>query len=402
MTLAPKLATHVRGVGLVGLPASAVAGVLCTVGYFNWPEQFFPAYLTAFIYWLGLSLGSMAVAMVHGMTGGGWGRAVRRIVEAGYQTLPLMALLFAPLWLNVARIYIWADPAAIQHSTVLARKAGFLNVAGFQSRAVAYFTIWIIITWVLNACSPNDDCRSDSPRVRRLAGTGGLGFILYAFTITLASVDWIMSLEPEWYSTMFGLIQIAGQMIAGLSLAIVVLALLGRFEPWTRTATPTRLNDLGNLLLAAVMFWTYTSFFQYLVIWMGNLPEENAWYVRRSQAGWQYLAFGLAALHFAVPFTLLLMRRLKRHTISLSRIAALLLVMHYVDLYWIIVPGFERAGTSRLGFTFHWLSVAAFLAIGGLWLSVFAWRLSVRVQLPLYDPKNTEKADERSAATAAA
>jgi hypothetical protein len=179
-------------------------------------------------------------------------------------------------------------------------------------------------------------------------------------------------------------------------LALIVVVALGEFEPWSRTVTPRRLNDLGSLLLAAVMFWAYVSFFQYLVIWSGNLPEENVWYVHRSQGGWQYLALGLMAFHFAVPFLLLLSRRNKRQAASLCRIAALLLVMRYVDLYWMIVPGFQRGSAGAIGFTFHWLDLAAFVAIGGLWLSVFAWQLSVRVRLPIYDPEFMEAVDERT------
>ena len=157
-----------------------------------------------------------------------------------------------------------------------------------------------------------------------------------------------MSLEPEWYSTMYGLIHMAGQAVSGLSLALVVVVALREFEPWSQIVTPGRLNDLGSLLLASVMFWAYVSFFQYLVIWSGNLPEENVWYVHRSQGGWQYLALGLMALHFAVPFLLLLSRRNKRQATSLCRIAALLLVMRYVDLYWMIVPGFQRGSAALL------------------------------------------------------
>ena len=298
-----------------------------------------------------------------GMPGGGngsWndrgrmGRAIRRVVEAGYQTLPLMALLFAPLWLGVARIYQWADPEIVQSTRRLARKSAYLNVAGFQARAIVYFAVWIAILLLLNFSSPGDERAADSPRARRLQTTSGLAFIAFGFTFTLAAVDWLMSLEPDWYSTMYGLIHIGGQAVSGLSFALIVVVALGEFEPWSQIVTPSRLNDLGSLLLAAVMFWAYVSFFQYLVIWSGNLPEENTWYVHRSRGGWQYVALGLMALHFAVPFLLLLSRRLKRQRISLFRIAALLLVMRYVDLYWIIVPGFQRGSEGAAGFTLHW------------------------------------------------
>ena len=220
--------------------------------------------------------------------------------------------------------------------------------------------------------------------------------------MTLAAVDWVMSLEPEWYSTMYGLIHMAGQAVSGLSLSLVVVVALAKFEPWSHIVTPVRRNDLGNLLLAAVMFWAYCSFFQYLVIWSGNLPEENVWYVHRSRGGWESLAMGLAGLHFAAPFLLLLSRQMKRQATDIGRIALLLLVMRYLDLYWLIVPGFERAGSGVHGLTFHWLDLAALGAIGGAWLAVFSWRLSARVRLPMFDPDVTEVVDERSGQTAVA
>lgn len=402
MTPSPELIARLRHLCLCGLIAAVAAGALCAYGYVNLPQRFYPAYLTAFMYWLGMALGCLVAAMVHGLTGGGWGRAIRRVIEAGYQTLPLLALLFVPIWLGVARIYEWADPEIVREHEVLARKAGFLNVAGFQVRAIIYFAVWIAILLVLNVLSPNAEPRADSPRARRLQTCSGLGFIAYGFLFTLAAVDWLMSLEPEWYSTMYGLIHIAGQAVSGLSLALIVVVALGEFEPWSQIVTPARLNDLGNLLLAAVMFWAYVSYFQYLVIWSGNLPEESVWYVHRSQGGWQYLALGLMALHFAVPFLLLLSRRLKRQRTSLFRIAALLLVMRYVDLYWIIVPGFQRGSEGVHGFAFHWLDLTAVVAIGGLWLLVFAWRLSLRVRLPMYDPEFMEAVDERTGPAAVA
>jgi hypothetical protein len=402
MTPRSELMARLHRLRLIGLIAAMVAGALCTYGYVNLPQRFYPAYLTAFMYWLGMALGCLVAAMVHGMTGGAWGRAIRRVVEAGYQTLPLMALLFVPIWFDVARIYEWADPEIVREHAVLAPKAGFLNVAGFQVRAILYFAVWIAVMLALNILSPNVERSTDSTRVQRLQTCSGLGFIAVGFSFTLAAVDWLMSLEPEWYSTMYGLIHMAGQAVSGLSLALVVVVALREFEPWSQIVTPGRLNDLGSLLLAAVMFWAYVSFFQYLVIWSGNLPEENVWYVHRSQGGWQYLALGLMALHFAVPFLLLLSRRHKRLATSLGGIAALLLVMRYVDLYWIIVPGFQRGSEGIIGFTIHWLDLAAFAAIGGLWLSLFAWQLSVRIRLPMYDPDLTEAVDERTSPAAVA
>jgi len=390
MKPSPELIAYFNRVSGYGLLTAGIGGVICVFGYFNLHQQFLAAYQVAFLYWLGMSLGCLALAMIHGMTGGAWGRMVRRIVESGYETLPLMALLFLPIWLGAASIYEWADPEIVQQHEVLQRKAGYLNVAGLQWRSIVYFAIWIISGQALNRYSPNQEHEADSPRSRSLQKVSGLGFMLYGFTFSLAAVDWFMSLEPEWYSTMYALIHIAGQGALALSFALIAAVALRDFKPWSQIVTPVRLNDYGNLMLASVMFWAYCSFFQYLVIWSGNLPEENSWYVHRSQGGWQYLAISLMLLHFAVPFLLLLPRRVKRDAQYLCRIALLLLAMHYVDLYWIVAPGFQRTDDSYHGFTFHWIDPVALVTIGGLWLSVFVWRLSVRIRLPLFDPRFEE------------
>jgi hypothetical protein len=390
-----------RRIGLCGLMAALVGGGACVYGYVNIPEQFYPAYLTAYLYWLGMGLGCMGVAMLHGLTGGAWGLAIRRVVEAGYQTLPLLALLFAPLWLNVDRIYEWADPEIMQRNERLARKSAYLNVDGFQTRAIVYFAVWIAITWLLNSSSPNDEPPGDTPRARRLQGISAMGFIAYGLTITLAAVDWVMSLEPEWYSSMYGVLYMGSQAISGMSFALVAVVVLGRFEPWSQTVTAQRCHDLGNLLLTFVMFWAYVAFMQYLVIWSGNLPEESVWYLRRSQGGWEYLVVALMGLSFAVPFLLLLSRRLKRQPPGICAIAVLLLVMRYADLYWLVVPGFQSGETGASRLTFHWLDLAAFVAIGGAWLAIFAWRLQVRVQLPIFDPELLENIDGRTRPIAA-
>jgi hypothetical protein len=402
MTLSPEMLGAMRRTGLVCLAIGIVGGVLCAYGYMNLRERFYQAYLTAFIYWLGLSLGSLAIAMLHGVSGGGWGRATRRVLEAGYATLPLMAVAFLPIALGVTTIYSWADPAIVEQSEVLTKKAWFLNVEGFQTRSVIYFVVWIVTSWLVNLSSPNNDPNTVQRRAARLQFTSGFGAIAYGFTITLASVDWLMSLEPEWYSTMYGLIQIAGQATAGLSLAIVISAIFARYEPWSRILTPARLNDLASLLMACIMFWAYFSFFQYLVIWSGNLPEENIWYVHRSRNGWQYLVWATAALHFSAPFFLLLSRPLKRDATKLARVAALLLVMHYIDIYWIVAPALQHGGPSQHRLTFHWLDVAAMAALGGLWLALFIWRLAVRIQMPIFDPQLQEAANERAETPAVA
>ena len=386
MTASPDLVHVLHRLRTVGLLVGSAGLLVCGFSYLQFRERFYPSYLTAFLFWLGLSLGSLVIAMIHGLTGGAWGRTIRRILEAGYETLPLMAVLFFPIWIDAARIYPWADPHYVSHHEVLIRKSAYLTVAGFQIRALVYVAAWIVITMVLNRWSPNDERDPDSDRARRLQTASGLSFIVFGFTFTLACVDWSMSLEPLWYSTMYALIQIAGQGVAALAFAILFAATLSSHFPWSRLVTASRLNDLGNLLLAAVMFWAYCSFFQFLVIWSGNLPEENFWYVHRLTGGWELLAISLAVLHFSVPFFLLLSRTVKRNSSHLRCIAWLLLLMRYVDLYWTVIPGFQQEHATYSGLMFDWLSVVTLLTVGGLWMALFSWRLLRRIPLPIYDP----------------
>ncbi|WP_373651530.1 hypothetical protein [Schlesneria sp. DSM 10557] len=379
MPVVHRLRTWGLMMGGLGLLGSILA-------YFYDREHFYPSYLTAFLYWLGLALGSLSISMIHGLTGGGWGRTIRRSLEAGYDTVPLFLIFFVPIWLDVTGIYPWTNPDYVHHHEVLMRKSAYLTVTGFQIRALIYFAVWIAITLFLNRWSPNDERDPDSERARRLQTASGVGFIAFGFTFTLACVDWSMSLEPLWYSTMYALIQVAGQGVAALAFAVLVITSLQSYYPWSRLVTTSRLNDLGNLLLASTMFWAYCSFFQYLVIWSGNLPEENFWYVHRLSGGWQHLAISLVLLHFVVPFFLLLSRTIKRDRKYLRGIAGLLLLMRYVDLYWTVAPGFQQDEAGYRGLRVDWTSVVTWMALGGIWLTLFSWRLVERTSRPIYDP----------------
>ena len=403
MTPSSELIARLHRLRLIGLIAAIVAGALCAYGYVNLPQRFYPAYLTAFMYWLGMAIGCLVAAMVHGLTGGAWGRAIGASLRRATRRCRSWRCYSSQSgweW----RIYEWADPEIVRENPVLARKAGFLNGAGFQVRAILYFAIWIAILLVLNFLSPNDDRHTDSPRARRLQTCSGLGLIAFAFTFTLAAVDWLMSLEPEWYSTMYGLIHMAGQAVSGLSLGWSSWC-AREFEPGSQIVTSGRLNDLGSLLLASVMFWAYVSFFQYLVIWSGNLPEENVWYVHLLARRLAIPGIGTdgVALCSAFPAPALPCETSGRRPASAA--LPLLLVMRYVDLYWMIVPGFQRglyAGAA--GFTFHWLDLAALVTIGGLWLSgVCLAVVDHGSRLPMYDPEFMRvRVDERTSPAAVA
>lgn len=345
-------------------------------------RQSFQSYLLGYLFWLLLPLGSLAVLMLHHMVGGGWGFVIRRVLEAGARTILPMALLFVPLLFGAGELYPWADPEKVAADHHLAHKAPYLNFGFFLGRAVFYFFVWGILALLLSRWSFRQDEVGDLSSVRRLQIVSGGGLVLFGLTTTFASVDWAMSLEPHWFSTIYGAIFIVGSALSSIVLAILALAALRQEKPLDEVVTPTHFQDLGKLLLTFIMLWAYIAFSQYLIIWSGNLAEEVPWYLSRGRGGWQYVAVVLVLFHFAVPFALLLSRKRKRSARRLVRVAALVLLFRFVDMVWIVVPAFHPEDLSL-----DWLDFVAPIGIGGLWLASFLWALEGRPLLPLHDPR---------------
>jgi hypothetical protein len=343
-------------------------------------EQFFRSYLIAYLFWLGVALGCLPLLMLHHLVGGTWGFVIRRILEAGTRTLPLMVLLFVPLVFGIHSLYEWSHPDLVARDQVLQEKHVYLNVPFFIVRAVLYFLAWVLFEWFLNRWSAEQDETGNPVLIRRFQLLSAPGIIIYCLTITFASIDWGMSLEPHWFSTIYGILFIVGQVLAALAFVIAVAVRLSKSPPLSRVVKEATFQDLGNLLLTFVMLWAYISFSQYLIIWAGNLPEEIPWYLHRGTNGWQWVAALLALFHFAVPFGLLLGRANKRNKVFLGRIAIAVLVMRWVDVYWLIAPSF--ISDLRI----HVLDVLLFALIGGVWFYVFWTQLTKRPILPLRDP----------------
>ena len=360
--------------GVVGLVALAAGG-------FGNPDQFFRSYLPAFVFVFGIALGSLALLMLQHMTGGAWGMMIRRILEAGARTLPLVALMFLPIALGLSRLFIWAVPEAVAKDAILQQKALYLNAGFFYARAAVYFAVWIALALTLSRWSAAQDAQAPAGDERRFRIVSGPGLVIYGITVTFASVDWIMSLDPHWFSTIFGMILMAGQALGALAFAVAVLAAAAEDEPFAGRLNATHLHDLGKLLFALVMFWAYLSFSQFLIIWAGNLPEEIPWFIERLHGVWQYVAVALVVGHFALPFLLLLSRDLKKNRRALASMALLILAMRFVDTYWLITPAFEHEG-----FPVHWMDLAAIVGLGGIWLAVFFRLLQSRERLPMNDP----------------
>ncbi len=361
-------------VGLIGLVTSGYGARLHL-------EQFWQSYLLAYIFWLQLALGCLGMVMLHHLVGGRWSAMILRLMESGAQTLPLLALLFVPIVLALPTLYSWTNPEHVQASALLQRKALYLNVPFFYARAAVYFIVWLTLALLLNRWSRAQDNSGDPRYATRMRLLSGIGVILYVLTATFAAYDWLMALEPEWFSSIYGLVFIAGQVLAALALAIIGLSFLakdnGMSDEWRG-----HFNDLGNFLLGFVMLWAYFSFSQFLVIWSADLPEEAIWYLHRSQGGWQTVGTGLIALHFALPFFLLLSRGLKRRAGLLATLAVLILLVRFADLFWLIMPAFYPEGLH-----WHWLNLTLFSGIGGGWLFVFIRLWMRKSPLPLHDAR---------------
>jgi hypothetical protein len=367
------------------LAVGLIAAVLCAGGALIFPPVFFRAYLSAYIFWIGIPVGALALLMLHHLVGGRWGFMIQRVLEAAIQTLPLMALLFIPLLFGLADLYPWAQTEVVAADPLLQQKAAYLNIPFFIARAVAYFAVWIVLGRLLVTWSLQQDRSADDTLTLRLQRLSGPGLVLYGLTVSFAVIDWIMSLEPKWYSTIFGMIFMVSFGLAAMALAILATRFLESEKPLAQVVSPDRWHDLGNLLLALVMFWAYLNFSQFLLIWSENLAEEIPWYLHRIGGGWEWVAVALILFQFALPFILLLSRNTKRDSRTLAAVAAAILFMHWLDILWMVVPSFYPAR-----FHFHWLDIAAPVAIGGLWLAAFIGYLKARSLLPLHDPRFTE------------
>lgn len=369
------------GVQRIALVVGVVGLALLALGYGADHHHFFRAYLIAFVFWTGVALGSLAWLMVHHLSGGAWGVVTRRVFEAASRTLPFMTLLFLPIAFGMQDLYIWARPEVVATDPILQYKQPYLNVTFFYIRAAVYFVIWTVLAYTLSAWSLQQDSGYDEKRALRMQRLSGGGLVLYALTIFFMSIDWMMSVDPHWFSTIYGILFMGGQGLSAMAFTIAVVVLLARTSPLSNVIGPNHLHDLGKLLLAFVMLWAYFNFSQFLIIWSGNLPEEIPWYLIRMKGAWGWVSVLLIVGHFALPYLLLLNRDLKRTGGTVATIAALIIVMRFVDLFWLLGP---EHGQPLL--SVHWLDFVAPVALGGLWVALFLWQLGTRSLIPITEP----------------
>jgi len=338
------------------LIAGGVGAAVCAIGLVMNPAQFVRSFLSAYVWLLSVTLGSLALVMVHQVSGGAWGVVIRRILGAATRTLPLLTILFIPIALGLHSLYPWVDAAHVADDPILQWKQPYLNVPFFLARAAIYFAAWNVIAYLLNKWSVEQDETGD-PAISR-----------------------------NWFSTIYGVLIMGGQALTAIAFSIVVLAWLARRAPLNDLITANHFHDLGNLMMGFTMLWTYFGFSQYLIIWAANIPEETEWYLHRTGHGWQYMALVLVVFHFAVPFMVLLHRAIKRNAAMVSKVAALILVMRFVDLYWLSAPAFAHGGEPHI----HWLDVALPISLAAIWLGYFVYQLRGRALLPFHDPEFRE------------
>jgi len=364
--IVPKLARLQKSAFTFGILFLTASGL----GAIANPKHFFVSYLGAFVFWCGLTLGCFIVAMIHYLAGGHWGNCTRRIFEAGFMTLPFMAVFFVPIFFGLSYLYPWALPPSVTTEKLWRQKIEYENFTAFLIRAILFFAVWIFIATRLRKWSLQSDHAGDVTAEIKLRTLSGPAIVIVPLTVTFALVDWIMSTELAWFSTIFPLIVLAGQILIAFAFAILWLVWLQPHPPFCAELTDKHFHDLGNLLLAFVMFWTYVAFSQFLIIYSGNQPHETGWYLRRLAGSWKWLVVSIAAFHFFFPFIFLLFRAVKKNPRRLAFVAAGIFLMHAVENFWVIAPTFYPSGISV-----HWIDFTAWLGLGGIWLGAFTKNL---------------------------
>lgn len=363
----------------------------------------FHTYLTAYFFWLALALGCLSILMLHNLAGGYWGAVIRRPLEAAATTLPLLALLFIPIIIGMPVLYPWVHgelaPAGLAESGATALdltfKQAYLNMPSFLIRAGVYFVIWIGLALLLVRWSRQRDMDPRPALTARMRGVSAIGLVLMTLTVTFAGIDWLMSLDPGWTSSIWGLIVATGALLSGFAFAVLVVVLRSDRAHFAHVTSPALFNSLGSLMLAFLMLWAYMSISQVILFYAGNLPEETIWYVRRTAGGWVFTALALAALGFIVPFSVLILRPAKRNPRILAAVCALLLVMQFVNWYWLVQPTFNDNTLIAAA-----LTVVLVAVIGALWLFVFAWQYRKAPEVSPVEPKLAAAREEHEAALA--
>ncbi len=393
--LGPRAASVERISGVVG----GLGLILCVAGFFASRAQFFQSYLFAFLYWAGFALGGLGVLLLNNVVGGKWGVTIRRLLEAKMRTLPVVFLLFLPLLIGMGYLYPWVGnavhfPAEVSEEAhrILQHKSPYLNVPFFIVRVLIYFAIWLFWGFRVQRMTDQQDQTGDPTIPVRLRQFSAPGLLIFVLTGTFAYVDWLLSTDAEFYSTVYGALLLIGDVLQTFALSIVVLILTSRGDRFGGRINSKLLHDLGNLMFAFTIFWTYLSASQLIIIWPADLPQEIGWYLLRTRGFWKVITWALGFTMFAIPFLALLSQARKQNPKRLIRVAIWLLCARVIDLFWIVEPTFRNKG-----FALYWTDFAAFIGVGGIWLYAYLGQLRRRPLLPLHDPRIAEPLPELAA-----
>ena len=363
-------------VGIVGLVATVL-------GFFvAGPDVFWRGYLVGWIYWLGVALGLFLIMMINYLASGRYGIQMRRFQEAATRTIPVMGLIGLPILFagGLQHLYHWTttDPAS---DPLLAAKVAYLNVPFFNARYVVYFVIWTVFAFVMSRLSHRHDETGDEKTQEKLQKLSAAGLVTFVLVATFASIDWLMSTDHHWYSSLYGPQLLLWQAISAVAFSIILLVFLWQREPFKHIVKPTHFHDWGKLMLAFTMVWGYFSISQFLIIWSGNLPEEVTWYIVRNTGGWKTYTVALVVFAFFLPFAILLSQDIKFKPKVLMRVAMLVLVVRWFDYYWQVAPNLHPSGFTLSPFDF-----GPWIAIGGFWVWLMLGNVRGKAALPVNDP----------------
>ena len=371
-----------RRSGTIPLVIGIVGLALSLIGYLVDPKQFFFSYLTAFTFWCTLGLGGLFFVMVHYLTNSTWSVVLRRLAENIMYILPVLAIFAIPVLLGIGDLYHWSHHNVVQSDHILKGKSGYLNVPFFVIRVVIYFAVWVVLSRHLYRLSLRQDREGDESTQRRATKASAPGMILFAVTISFFSFDLIMSLDPHWYSTIFGAYIFSGSYLGMLSLLTVYLVMLKSKNVLNDAVTSEHFRDLGKLIFAFIIFWGYMAFSQYLLIWYANIPEETQWFLSRWVGSWKAVSLVLVFGHFVIPFFVLFPMEIKKNLPVMLAVGIWMLFMHWVDIYWLVMPTLHDQGVH-----ISWIDPVTMLGIGGIFLWRFI-RLTVSQPLvPVNDPR---------------
>ncbi len=384
-SLGPRAVRFEKISGLVG----AIGLLLCCLAFFLNREEFYQSYAFAFLYWGGFSIGGLGVLLMHHTVGGKWGVTIRRLLEAQMRTIPLIAVLIIPILFGLRYLYPWANHQLVMQTPVLQHKAPYLNTPFFIGRTILYFAVFLFWGMRDYRMADRQDQTGDPTLKERMRAFSAPGVLVFTLAGTFAYIDWILSSDIQFFSTVYGAMILIGDILQAIAMSIIVLVLSSRDNRFGGRVNAPVLHDLGNMMFAFVIFWAYLSASQLIIVWPGNLPQEIGWYLDRVRGFWKYFAAATALSMFAIPFCLLLSQDRKRHPIRLMRVAIFILCARVIDMFWIVEP------THRTrGFALYWTDFAAFFGIGGVWAYFYLKQLRSRPLLPLRDPRIAESMPE--------